>query len=64
MTYNKRVAELKCLRLKKLNEEIMRNELFDEAKIVIINNFDKEQFNCDRRFYEREYTNKEEYFSH
>lgn len=64
MAYNKRVAELKYLRLKKLNEEIMRNELFDEAKIIIINNFDKEQFNSDRRFYEREYTNMEEYFEH
>ncbi len=64
MAYNKRVAELKYLKMKKENEEIMRRELFDEANIIIINNFDKEQFNSNRRFYEHEYTNMEDYFTY
>lgn len=59
MGYNKASELRKWIRWKKDEEKILRYYGFSDNKIEDLYNFDREQFNSDRRFREKQVTNSD-----
>lgn len=57
MVFNKAKEELKWKMWKEQEEQILRELGFPESKILELRKYDWKDFNADRRFKTRQYTN-------
>ena len=62
MPYNKAKAEKKWKNWKQREEDILRKLGVEEEIIMLLHEFDWNQFKEDRRFNERQWTYEESYF--